>query len=49
MVDVRNYDFKPLTEKIVKPEEYFINTYVEECIKYEGIRSTHRMRRILYG
>ena len=50
MVDVNNYDFKSITDKTVKPEEYFINSYVDECIKYDSvISSTHRMHRILYA
>ena len=49
MVDVSNYDFRTLIDKIVKPEEYFINVYVEKCLKSEGaISSTRRMRRIIY-
>ena len=31
MVDVNNYDFKHLTDKMVKPEESLINFYVERC------------------
>ena len=31
MVDLSNHDFKPLTEKIVKPEEYFIDSYVDDA------------------
>ena len=29
MVDISNYDFKSLTYKIVKPEQSFINLYVD--------------------
>ena len=48
MVDVRNYDFKYITEKTVKPEESFVNLYVNECLESDSpISSTHRMRRIL--
>ena len=48
MVDIRNYYFKPLTDKKVKPEESFINSYVDECLESEGtISSTRRIRRIL--
>ena len=50
MVDVRNYDFNIIMAKTVKPEESFINSYVDECIEYESvISSTHRMHRILYA
>ena len=31
MVDVINYDLKPLTAKIVKQEKSFINAYVENA------------------
>ena len=45
MVDVRNYDFKYLTDKIVKPEESFINSYIDKCLESEiPIRSTHRIQ-----
>ena len=48
MVDLSNYDFKYLTENIVKPEEYFINSYVDKCLKSEStIISTPIMRIIL--
>ena len=48
MVDVSTYDFKPLTENKVKPEESFINVYIDECLDSEGtISSTPRIRRIL--
>ena len=48
MVDLSNCDFKPLSVKIVKPEESFINAYVNECLGSEGdISSTRIMRRIL--
>ena len=48
IVEVINYKFKYLTYKIVKPEESFINLYVNECLNSKStIRSTHRMRRIL--
>ena len=48
MVDVITYAFKLLTQKIVKPEENFINAYFNEYLKYEGsISSTRRMRRIM--
>ena len=50
MVRVSNYDFNHLTENIVKPEESFINAYVDKCLKCESkIGSTHRMCRIIYA
>ena len=48
MVDVSNYDFEPLTEKFVKPEEYFLNKYFEKCLGSDiTIISMHIMRRII--
>ena len=48
MVDLRNYDFKSLTDNIVKLEESFINLYVDECLESEStISSTRRMRILL--
>ena len=48
MVDVSTYDFKHLTYNKVKPEESFIDTYVNECLQSEGtISSTRRIRIIL--
>ena len=35
MFDLSNDDFKYLVYKIVKPEESFINSYVDECFKSE--------------
>ena len=50
MVDSSNYDFKSLTENIVKLEESFINLYVRKSPKSEStIISTHIMRLILYS
>ena len=50
MVDVINYDFKSIIDKTVKPEESFVNSYVDECFKSaNAIKSTRRMRRILYA
>ena len=44
MVDVSNYDYAPLTDKIVKPKEYFLNLYVNECFESENMISpTRRM------
>ena len=48
MVDFITYDFKPLTDNKVKPEESFINAYFDECPKSEDtISSTCRIHRIL--
>ena len=48
MVDVNNYDFNLITDKIFKPEESFIIFYVDECLKSESeISATHRMRIFL--
>ena len=48
MLDVSTYEFKLLTEKKVKPEESFINAYVDECLDSEGtISSTRRIHIIL--
>ena len=41
MVYFSTYDFKPLTENKVKPEESFINAYVDKCLDSEGKISTH--------
>ena len=48
MVDISNYDFKYLTDKIVKPKESFVNFYVNKCLEYKiTISSTQSMRRII--
>ena len=48
MVDVINYAFKTLSHKRVKPEEYFINTYFNKYLAYEGaISSMCRMCKIM--
>ena len=48
MVDVNNYDFNVVTGKTVKPEESFINAYVNVFFEPESaISATSRMRRIL--
>ena len=44
MVDVINYDFTSMKDKTVKPEESFINTYVDE--KFESDSATSSMRRM---
>ena len=44
MVDLINYDFKFITDKTVKPEESFINSYVKKCLKSDSaISSTRRI------
>ena len=48
MIDISNYNFKPMTDKIVNPEEYFINSYFNECLESEStISETHIMRIII--
>ena len=48
MVDFLKIEFESLTDKIVKLEESFINSYVNECLKSEiTISSTRRMRKSL--
>ena len=48
MVGVSNYDFKSITDKTVKTEESFVNSYVNKCFESDNaIESTRRMRRIL--
>ena len=47
MVDLSNYDFKYLTENIVKPEESFTNLYAAECLKSESTISSARIMRII--
>ena len=36
MVDVSNFYCAPLTDKIIKPDEYFLNMYVDECFGSEN-------------
>ena len=44
MFDISNYDYKTLTDKIVKPEESFLYSYVNECFESENMISpTRRM------
>ena len=43
IVDVSTYDFKTLTDNKVKPEESFINAYVNECLESEGKMSSTRI------
>ena len=46
MVDVSNYVFKSLTDKIVRLEESFINSYVDKCLESDSkISSTRGLRR----
>ena len=48
MFDISNYDYKTLTDKIVKPEESFLNSCVNECFESEKrISQTRKMRIIL--
>ena len=48
MVDIRNYNFKSITGKTVKPEESFINSYVKKFLESDSeIISTCRLRIIL--
>ena len=48
MVAVINYDFKTLTDKIVKQKESFINSYVDRCLKSKGeISSIRKILRVL--
>ena len=35
-----NYDFTSITDKTVKPEQYFINPYVKKCLEYESTISS---------
>ena len=50
MVDVSKYEFTPITYKTIKLEEYFINSYVNKCLKSEtAMSSTYRIRRIIYA
>ena len=45
---VSNYNFKSISDKTVKPEECFINSYADECLKSENAKSsTRRIHRIL--
>ena len=49
MADVTDYNFKPPMDKIIKQEEYFINSYVDKWFESEiRVSSTQCMRRILY-
>ena len=50
MVDVRNYEYAHLTDKVIKPEESLLNQYVDEHFESENtINLTQRMRTILYA
>ena len=47
MVGVINHDFKYITDKTVKLEELFVNSYVDKLLESNSpISSTHRIRRI---
>ena len=48
MVDVIAYDFKSLIANKVKPEESFINAYIDECLEsVSTFNSTRIICRIL--
>ena len=48
MIEVSNYDFKYISDKTVKPEEYFVNSYVKECLESDSaINLTIRICRTL--
>ena len=48
MLDVNTYGYKPLIYNKVKPEESYINAYVDKCLESEGtISSTRIIRRLL--
>ena len=48
MDDLSNYDFKSLTENIVKLDKSFINSSIDKCLESKiSIGYTRRMRRIL--
>ena len=48
MVDVSNYDYAPLIDKSVEPEDYFLNLFINECFRSENkISLTWKMCIIL--
>ena len=48
MEDVSNYDFLSIIDKTVKPEESFINSYVDKSLEPDSVISlTLQMRRII--
>ena len=48
MIDVSNYNFTYITDITVKPEESFINSYIDEYFESKiEISSTRRIFRIL--
>ena len=48
MADLSNYGFKSLAENIVKPEQSFIDSYVDKFLEFENsIHSMRKMHRIL--
>ena len=50
MFDVEKCGFTSLTDKIVKPEGSFIDSYVDKCLESDGaISSMLIMCRILYA
>ena len=49
MVNIRNYYFSSIPDKAVKPEESFINSYVDKFFESDStIISQSRMHIILY-
>ena len=44
MIEVSNYDFKYISDKTVKPEEYFVNSYVDEYFEFK--KAIKPIRRI---
>ena len=47
MVEVINYDYLPLTDKIVEPEEYFFNVYVDKFFKSENMTNPTQIMCII--
>ena len=47
IVDIGNYNFKSITDKIVKPEESFINSYVNECLESNSAISSTQIMHII--
>ena len=48
MVDISNNKFKYITDKNNKPEESFVNLYVNKCFESNNAKSpTRRMRKLL--
>ena len=48
MVNVRNYNFTSILDITVKPEESFMNSYTDKCLKSDSaISSTAKMHIVL--